>query len=176
MTELPEKESHFPDGLKGFRKGIDPGLRKKPGTILFLCTGNYYRSRMAEEIFNHYAEQDGLPYRAISRGLARIMIGQGNVGPMSRAGVESLIKLGIKPRNSTSYPRAVSSKDLGTATRVIALCKSEHEPMIRKRFPRHALDVLYWDIPDVGQMPVTDAAARIRSLVLELINSLNTTP
>ena len=25
-------------------------------TVLFLCTGNYYRSRFAEELFNHEAD------------------------------------------------------------------------------------------------------------------------
>ena len=38
--------------------------------ILFLCTGNYYRSRYAEEIFNHMARNKGLPWRAFSRGAA----------------------------------------------------------------------------------------------------------
>jgi len=39
--------------------------------ILFLCTGNYYRSRYAEEIFNHLAKREDLPWRAFSRGAAR---------------------------------------------------------------------------------------------------------
>jgi protein-tyrosine phosphatase len=39
-------------------------------TILFLCTGNYYRSRFAEELFNHHAERAGLYWVAQSRGLA----------------------------------------------------------------------------------------------------------
>ena len=39
-------------------------------TILFLCTGNYYRSRYAEEIFNHQAGRDGLAWHAFSRAVA----------------------------------------------------------------------------------------------------------
>jgi protein-tyrosine phosphatase len=39
-------------------------------TILFLCSGNYYRSRFAEEQFNHHAELAGLDWVAQSRGLA----------------------------------------------------------------------------------------------------------
>ena len=38
--------------------------------ILFICTGNYYRSRFAEAVFNHYSEAHVLPWRAFSRGLA----------------------------------------------------------------------------------------------------------
>ena len=32
-------------------------------TVLFLCTGNYYRSRFAEIIFNSVAGKMGLPWR-----------------------------------------------------------------------------------------------------------------
>ena len=39
-------------------------------TVLFLCTGNYYRSRFAEVLFNSVAGKMGLPWRASSRGLA----------------------------------------------------------------------------------------------------------
>ena len=39
-------------------------------TILFLCTGNYYRSRFAEVLFNSLADRMGMPWRASSRGLA----------------------------------------------------------------------------------------------------------
>ncbi|MFX7063749.1 hypothetical protein ABTH87_19020, partial [Acinetobacter baumannii] len=48
--------------------------------ILFLCTGNYYRSRYAEEIFNHAARRKGLRWRAFSRGAAE-RGSPDNVGP-----------------------------------------------------------------------------------------------
>jgi protein-tyrosine phosphatase len=51
-------------------------------TILFLCTGNYYRSRFAEQYFNHLARQVSLPWLAVSRGLATER-GVNNVGPIS---------------------------------------------------------------------------------------------
>ena len=54
-------------------------------TLLFVCTGNYYRSRFAEHLFNALAAQAGLPWRAESRGLA-IEFGAHNVGPMSDRG------------------------------------------------------------------------------------------
>lgn len=52
-------------------------------SVLFLCTGNYYRSRFAEEFFNHWAEQYVLNWLARSRALA-IERGKVNVGPISR--------------------------------------------------------------------------------------------
>ena len=37
--------------------------------LLFVCTGNFYRSRHAEALFNWHAERHGLAARAFSRGL-----------------------------------------------------------------------------------------------------------
>jgi protein-tyrosine-phosphatase len=42
----------------------------KQKIILFLCTGNYYRSRFAEVLFNSVAGKMGLSWHASSRGLA----------------------------------------------------------------------------------------------------------
>jgi protein-tyrosine-phosphatase len=35
--------------------------------VLFLCTGNYYRSRFAELLFNYRARSTGLAWEASSR-------------------------------------------------------------------------------------------------------------
>ena len=42
--------------------------------VLFLCTGNYYRSRLAEELFNQRAHQLGLHWHASSCALAKCEI------------------------------------------------------------------------------------------------------
>jgi protein-tyrosine phosphatase len=39
-------------------------------TILFLCTGNYFRSRFAEELFNRRAAHARIDWQAQSRALA----------------------------------------------------------------------------------------------------------
>ena len=57
--------------------------KSDPKTILFLCTGNYYRSRFAEVMFNSVAAKMSLPWKATSRGLA-LERGIYNIGPMAR--------------------------------------------------------------------------------------------
>jgi protein-tyrosine phosphatase len=52
-------------------------------SVLFLCTGNYYRSRFAEELFNAHADTRRLGWRAISRPLAAIERGPNKLGPVS---------------------------------------------------------------------------------------------
>ena len=61
-------------------------------TVLFLCTGNYYRSRYAEILFNWHAAGGGLAWEAQSRGLDP---DPRNAGPMSVSTMAALRKLGI---------------------------------------------------------------------------------
>jgi protein-tyrosine-phosphatase len=69
----------------------------KLNTVLFLCTGNYYRSRFAEELFNHHADRAGLSWIAHSRGLA-LERGAHNVGPISQFALHALKELEIAAR------------------------------------------------------------------------------
>ena len=45
-------------------------MTASPRRLLFLCTGNYYRSRFAELLFNALAREAGLSWIASSRGIA----------------------------------------------------------------------------------------------------------
>src|SRR5712671_2995969 len=94
--------------------------RQATGTVLFLCTGNYYRSRHAEEVFNHRAAAVGLGWRAASRGLA-LEFGVNNVGPMSRATRARLMSLGIPHGPDLRMPLPVTERDLTEAALVVAL-------------------------------------------------------
>jgi protein-tyrosine phosphatase len=49
-----------------------------------IMLSNYYRSRIAELLFNHLAKQRGLDWQATSRGLA-LERGVNNVGGRSRS-------------------------------------------------------------------------------------------
>src|SRR6185312_4634288 len=97
-------------------------------TVLFLCTGNYYRSRFAEELFNHWAAHYALGWRARSRALA-IERGKANVGPISRLVVQALDRRGINPRGHARMPTPCSSTDLESASLIIALKEAEHRPL-----------------------------------------------
>ena len=44
-------------------------LMSRTYNVLFLCTGNYYRSRFAAILFNHLARERSSPWSASSRGL-----------------------------------------------------------------------------------------------------------
>ncbi len=141
--------------------------QRSPRVILFLCTGNYYRSRFAEVRFNALAGRAGLAWRAISRGLA-LERGAGNVGPMARSAVEALAALGCATADCQRMPAPVTAADLAAADRIIALKDEEHRPLIAERHPAWAEKVEYWNINDAPEVlpqidrAVTDLITRLR--------------
>lgn len=139
--------------------------------ILFLCTGNYYRSRYAEELFNFRARSEGLTWRAFSRGLAE-RGSPDNVGPMSRFALEALSAKNIEPAGAARLPMSCSAADFGAAELVIALKDEEHRPFVERRFPDLLPRVIFWDVDDVAFAPPAVALAQIDDLVDGLIAGL----
>jgi protein-tyrosine-phosphatase len=96
--------------------------------ILFLCTGNYYRSRFAEHLFNDRARSAGLAWEASSRALA-IERGRDNVGPMSIHAVEALAERGVRV-STERLPLPCTVEDLLSADLTIAVQEAEHRPLL----------------------------------------------
>src|SRR3954462_8242741 len=104
----------------------DPMAKRIEKTVLFLCTGNYYRSRFAEILFNSVAAKMGLSWQALSRGLA-LERGVNNVGPMAASALAALQALGIPSGDAiTRLPAPVTADELARADRIIALKHAEH--------------------------------------------------
>ena len=78
--------------------------QRKHKTVLFLCTGTYYRGRFAEVLFNSVAGKMGLAWRASSKGLA-LERGVNNVGPMAASAVQALEALGIRAADAVDLKR-----------------------------------------------------------------------
>jgi protein-tyrosine phosphatase len=142
-----------------------------PNLVLFLCTGNYYRSRYAEELFNHLAKAEGLAWRAFSRGAAE-RGSSDNVGPMSRFAREALDTKGIVPEGAIRDPRPCTLADFDDAELVIGLKEAEHRPLIERRFPEIADRVTYWHVDDIEFADPSIALAMIDDHVHELISQL----
>jgi protein-tyrosine-phosphatase len=136
-------------------------------TILFLCTGNYYRSRFAEILFNAVAERMELPWKALSKGLA-LERGINNVGPMAVEAIKTLEAMGIRAADAVArFPAPVTTDDFEQADWVVALKQAEHLPLLQERFPAWAEKVEFWHIDDAPEVlglierEVLDLVARI---------------
>lgn len=136
-------------------------------SILFLCTGNYYRSRFAEILFNAVAARMSLPWKASSRALA-LELGFRNVGPMAAVAVQALEDRGIRDAEAVDrLPAALTVEELQAADRVVALQHAEHRPLLQERFPDWVERVEYWQVEDAPQ-----ALAQIEREVMALISRL----
>jgi protein-tyrosine phosphatase len=141
-------------------------------TVLFLCSGNYYRSRFAESLFNHLAEAAGLAYRADSAGLWP-NCRQHNPGPISHETLAALRTRGVNLPEPHRTPRDVSATDIQRAALTIALKEAEHRPIIVQRFPSLLTRVEFWHVHDVADAPPSEALPLIETNVLALIERLS---
>ncbi len=136
-------------------------------TVLFLCTGNYYRSRYAEILFNSVAGNMGLTWRAVSRGLA-LERGLHNVGPMAASALKALEARGLRAgADFARFPIQAAVADFEAAHWIVALKEAEHLPLLQERFPVWAEKVEFWQVDDAPEVldlierEVMDLAARL---------------
>src|SRR6266508_122757 len=115
--------------------------QRQEKTVLFLCTGNFYRSRFAEILFNSVAGTMGLPWKASSRGLA-LERGVNNVGPMAVAAIRALETRGLRAiADVARFPTQVTVDDFELADWIVVLKQAEHLPLLQERFPAWAAKV-----------------------------------
>ena len=138
------------------------------GTILFLCTGNYYRSRYAEMLFNALSEREGAGWRAESRGLA--LDPERNRGPISPFALDRAAASGIPVDAPIADPAELTVEDLEQADLIVALHGREHRPMIASRFPEWTSRVEYWSIGDLPEERSESALSRIEAAVAALLD------
>jgi protein-tyrosine phosphatase len=137
--------------------------------VLFICTGNYYRSRFAEAVFNHHAEQRQIPWTAFSRGLA-IHLAEGYLSTYT---TEALNTRQIHLRHTGLARASLSEKDLLESSYRIAMDRSEHLQMMLEQFPRWADQIDYWDVSDIQFRSFSDALPEIELKVMQLLDKVS---
>jgi protein-tyrosine phosphatase len=143
--------------------------KKKPKRILFLCTGNYYRSRFAEIFFNWQAQLRGLFWTAESRGLA---LDGCNYGPISRHTLQRLKQQGIVSANDQRFPLPVSEADVVAADHIVAVKEAEHRSLFEAKFPKWRERVEYWHVHDLDCATPDAAMPRLESELMRLLERL----
>src|SRR4051812_27221011 len=139
-------------------------------TVLFLCTGNYYRSRFAELLFNHLAAERRLGWRADSRGLDPDPY---NIGPISRHTLEAARKLGILPNEPPRYPIRAAEVDFEGCHLIVAVKEAEHRSLLEQLFPTVVDRVEFWHVHDLDCAGPDEAIPQLQQLVAQLVDRLH---
>ncbi len=139
-------------------------------TLLFLCTGNYYRSRYAEMLFNA-TKPTTFNWHAVSRGFDPSPF---NPGPIANVVMERLQANGhpISTGADLPHPKRLAEADLHNAARIIALDAHEHPPYVRHWFPAWGDRIEYWHVADLDRVGAGEALSLIESNVEVLIREL----
>ena len=131
--------------------------------ILFVCTGNSFRSPVAQALLKKFrsdfvVESAGTePASHIAENAKRFLKKEGALG------------------NLKSEPEGIEEKDI-EAYDLIIVMKEEHKQIIVERWPRVENRILVWNIEDPIYFPSESASLRIftqiKSKVLEMANTL----
>lgn len=143
--------------------------------LLFLCTGNYYRSRFAELLFNALIDKTALNWTAFSRGIA-LEHGINNVGPLSHYTQHALQARGIILPHPLPFPQQLQRWDLRAAHHIVALKEVEHRPLLEQKFPDWPSTIEFWHIDDLDQAPPDIALAAIEGEIHKLLFRLSLAP
>ncbi|MEM7143767.1 MAG: hypothetical protein AAF591_01450 [Verrucomicrobiota bacterium] len=136
--------------------------------VLFVCTGNIYRSRFAEALFNFHARALRLDWFASSRGLRT----NPDHPALSDHAREALLARNITLHHTANEPAALNEIDLENATITIALKETEHLPMMLEKFPQWAGRIQYWQIHDIEDEPAAAALPKLEEQILHLLQTL----
>lgn len=124
----------------------------KNNKVIFVCTGNYYRSRLAEILFNDHALRAALAWDAESRGLFE----RGSLSGLSPDAAQFLLSKGFDSvEHFAKEPQRLKVDDLENSQLVIVLNKNEHEPIMKMKFGRvptmleKSGRLRYWNVYDV---------------------------
>ena len=137
--------------------------------ILFVCTGNYFRSRYAQALFNLKARETKLGWKAFSRGLG-VKDRRKGISPLA---VQELSKRGVPESLYQGDPRPLTQADLDQSDYIVVLDETEHRAMLEEGFPkRDDRKIHYWNIPDDSKMIAPEACVVMDRNIEELIKRL----
>ena len=147
-------------------------------TVLFLCTGNYFRSRFSELWFNHQIALQGRrdDVHAVSAGL-NVTADSGNVGAIAQEAQAALHHRGVAVNpTQLAMPRQVSRHDVEQADVVVAVDADAHRPMVQELFPDLEAKIRFWRVKDLDEVdavddPITLLQQQIDQLIKALISS-----
>lgn len=133
--------------------------------------GNYYRSRLAEELALFYAAQHGLEISVDSGGLSDVEHSL-NPGPIAKATLRYLEDKKIQPVGHKRYPKRVSREEVFAADLVVLTDEDEQKRLFMQEFPDFSGELLCWRARDQIDDPWLQTPFLIDKHVHDLIKRL----
>lgn len=140
-----------------------------PDRVLFICTGNYYRSRFSEAWFNHLALKHDSTWRAFSRGVD-IDLAPPGLSAFTRRYLR-LKKVSLQLTTADRNPLTVD--DLVQAKHRIALKEQEHRAYLRRDFPEWENRVEYLDFHDLDVSSAKEMLPALEKHITALFKKLH---
>lgn len=118
-------------------------------SVLFICTGNWFRSKFAET----YLRSKGYT-NVISRGLKVNNSKHKKIREkrkISKRVKHKLKSLNILNNYNYVNPTQLTQDDLDRYDTIIAMNKEEHYNFIKKHYPNYINKIIFWDINDTTE-------------------------
>jgi protein-tyrosine phosphatase len=115
-------------------------------SILFICTGNWYRSRFAES----YLKSKGYKH-VLSRG---VNVNNNKkrkyreIHKQSSLVKNKLKELGLEKYINNKTPKQLTENDMLKSNKIILINKKEHYSYIIKKYPKYKNKLIVWNIRD----------------------------
>ena len=119
-------------------------------------------------MFNSLCIDSGLEWRGVSRGL-HVEMADGALSPYT---AEALEERTIPLELTAPHPQPLTDADLIHSPLTIAMKRSEHRPMMRRRFPFWTDRIRYWEIDDIDYAPPRMVIPEMESRVVALVRML----
>ena len=143
MTNIVAAASLFLTGMASCDPRLMAGI-----TIQFVCTGNVYRSRLAEA----YCASKCVPgVRVISSGIGAGLNGDAPISPYAAA---VLAEYGLDRHAAARWQPTTSA--LVQASDVLVFMEDEHRRFCEKWLDPTRQSIAVWKIEDVGPMDVAE--------------------
>lgn len=135
--------------------------------------GNYYRSRLAEELALHYAVLSGLKVEVDSGGLSRIP-NPNHPGNIARGTLQYLKDINVEPQQATREPKNCNNEDVYSSDIVILTDIEEQRDLFWNQFPDFKGELIGWDARDIAYDSMLNTLEKIDRNVQQLIKELVT--
>ena len=119
--------------------------------ILFICTGNFYRSKFCEAFMENEGKVLKIPIRTMSRGFEisladKVASIYGETSPYT---IQRLDQLGIDCGKVKKRRTPVSQHDINSNDIIVIIDKAEHSPYMENfDFPENR--TVFWEVKDIA--------------------------